>query len=72
MMQAILMKRQNPIWDLCLSLSFALSESTETLRMIGFPLGSGALSGIANRNLLNLLGEKPSCQFQGRMDPMPI
>ena len=34
--------------DLHLTLSFVWSESTKALRMIGFPLGSGALSGIAS------------------------
>ena len=66
MMQAILMKIQNPLQYLCLTLSFARAESTKTLRMIGFPLGP------PHRNLSNLLGGKLSCQFQGRMDPMPI
>ena len=47
MMQVLLMKKQNPVWHLCLTLSFASSESTKALRMIGFPLGSWALSCIA-------------------------
>ena len=47
MMQAILMEKQNPVQD-HLILSFARSESTKALRVIGFPLGSGALPGIAS------------------------
>ena len=44
--------------------------------MTGFPLGSGALSGIASltshRSLSSQVSEKLSCQFQDRMDPMPV
>ena len=67
MIQAILMKKQNPMQDLHLTLSFASSETTKALEMIGFPLGSGTLSPIES----NLLGRKFSCQFQGRMGPVP-
>ena len=44
--------------------------------MICFPHGSGVLKGIGSltppRKLSNLLGGRLSCQFQGRMDQMPI